>query len=180
MIAPAALGRQHPHLFGRTSSAHPPGPPPPGMGALPFQIVQHSRATSKNGASTMQSTSLVGLWLFLGGAIGVPLGFALSQTAPQMHAEVLLQHRATDIPGPANLEVRYDRWDPGAETGEHEHPGPAILAVLDGELIEETPRGRNTLHAGEAVWRPAHERHNVKNVGSRAARVLAIHFDPVN
>ena len=29
----------------------------------------------------------------------------------------LLQHRVTDIPLPANLEVRDDRWDPGAETG---------------------------------------------------------------
>jgi quercetin dioxygenase-like cupin family protein len=116
---------------------------------------------------------------FLGGAIGFPLGFAFSQTStPQMHVEVQLQHRVTDIPLPANLEVRDDRWEPGAETGAHEHPGPVILAVIEGELVEETSAGINVLRAGQAFWRPARERHNVKNVGSRSARVLAIHFDP--
>jgi quercetin dioxygenase-like cupin family protein len=115
---------------------------------------------------------------FLGGAIGFPIGLALSQGAPQMRVQVLLQHRATDIPLPANLEVRDDRWDPGAETGEHEHPGPAILVVVDGELVEETPTGRNILRAGQAYWRPARGRHNVKNTGATTARVFAIHFDP--
>jgi quercetin dioxygenase-like cupin family protein len=123
------------------------------------------------------------LLLLLGGAIGVPLGggcgFALSQSAPHMRVELLLQHRATDIPLPANLEVRDDRWEPGAATGEHEHPGPVILVVIDGELIEEAPTARNVLRAGQAFWRPARERHNVKNVGPTTARVLAIHFDPV-
>jgi quercetin dioxygenase-like cupin family protein len=117
--------------------------------------------------------------VFLGGAIGVPLGLALSQTAPQMRVQVLLKHRTTDIPLPVNLEVRDDRWDPGAETGEHEHPGPVILVVLDGELVEEIPAGRNVLGAGQAFWRPAHGRHNVKNISSATARVLAIHFDPI-
>jgi hypothetical protein len=49
---------------------------------------------------------------------------------------------------PANLELRDDRSDPGAETGEHEHPGPVILVVIDAELMEETPAGRNIPHAG--------------------------------
>lgn len=126
----------------------------------------------------MQSPSLAALLLLLGSAVGIPLGFALAQTVPQMRVQVLLQHRVADIPLPANLEVRDDRWDPGAETGEHEHPGPVILAVLDGELIEETPAGRNILRAGEVFWRPARGKHNVKNAGSKPARVLAIHFDP--
>ena len=115
---------------------------------------------------------------FLGATIGVPLGLALSQVAPQMRAQVLLQHRATDLPLTANIEVRDDRWDPGAETGEHEHPGPVILVVVDGELMEETPLGRNILRAGRAYWRPARGRHNVKNMGVTTARVFAIHFDP--
>ena len=119
------------------------------------------------------------LLVFLGGVAGVPLGLALSQPAPQMRMQVLLQHRATDIPLPANLEVRDDRWDPGAETGLHDHPGPVILAVIEGELTEETPSDRNILRAGQVFWRPAHGMHNVKNVSSTPARVLAIHFDPV-
>ena len=126
----------------------------------------------------MRCISLAASLFFLGSAIGVPLGLTLSQTAPQMRVQVLLQHRATDIPLPANLEVRDDRWDPGAETGEHEHPGPVILVVVDGELTEETPAGRNVLRAGQAFWRPARGRHNVKNTGATTARVLAIHFDP--
>lgn len=126
----------------------------------------------------MRRISSMALLLCLGGGIGIPVGFALSQTAPQMRVRVLLQHRAIDIPLPANLEVRDDRWDPGAETGEHEHPGPVILVVIDGELVEETPAGSNVLRAGQAYWRSARERHNVKNAGSTTARVLAIHFDP--
>lgn len=126
----------------------------------------------------MRCTSLAAAFLVLGGAIGVPLGVSLSQSAPQMRVQVLLQHRAGDIPLPANLEVRDDRWDPGAETGEHEHPGPVVLVVVDGDLVEETSTGRNILRAGQAYWRPARERHNVRNAGSTTARVLAIHFDP--
>jgi quercetin dioxygenase-like cupin family protein len=117
--------------------------------------------------------------LFLAGcAAGIPLGFALSQAAPQMRAEVVLDRVVDDIPRPANLQVRHDRWDPGAETGVHDHPGPVILAVLEGELIEETADGRNILRAGQVFWRGARQTHNVKNVSDRPARVLAIHFDP--
>jgi quercetin dioxygenase-like cupin family protein len=126
----------------------------------------------------VRHTFLAALLLLLGGAAGILLGFALSQTAPQMRVEVVLQHRVTDIPLPANIEVRDDRWDPGAQTGTHEHPGPVILVVIEGELIEETRSGRNILSAGQAFWRPARETHNVKNVSSNPARVLAIHFDP--
>jgi len=118
------------------------------------------------------------LMLLAGAAVGVPAGYVLSQTAPQMRVQVLLQHHVTDIPLPANLEVRDDRWDPGAETGTHDHPGPVILAVIEGELVEDTPSGRNIMRAGQVFWRPAHGSHNVKNASSTSARVLALHFDP--
>lgn len=126
----------------------------------------------------MRHMSSAALMLLVGGAVGFPLDYAVSQAAPQMRVQVLLQHRVTDIPLPANLEVRDDRWDPGAETGVHDHPGPVILAVIEGELVEDTPSGRNILRAGEVLWRPAHRSHNVKNASSTSARVLAIHFDP--
>ncbi|HJZ42850.1 MAG TPA: cupin domain-containing protein [Hyphomicrobiaceae bacterium] len=126
----------------------------------------------------MRHTSFAALFLLLGGAAGIPVGFALSQAAPQMRVQVVLQHRVADIPLPANLEVRDDRWDPGAETGVHEHPGPVVLAVIEGELVEETPSGHNILSAGQAFWRPARKTHNVKNVSTKPARILAIHFDP--
>lgn len=126
----------------------------------------------------MRHSAIMALLLLAGGAAGVPLGFALSQAAPQMRVQVVLQHRVADIPLPANLEVRDDRWDPGAETGIHEHPGPVILAVIEGELVEETSSNRNILRAGQVFWRPARETHNVKNISERSARALAIHFDP--
>jgi quercetin dioxygenase-like cupin family protein len=119
------------------------------------------------------------LLLLAGSAAGIPLGFALSQALPQMRVEVLLEQVASDIPHPAKVQVHDDRWDPGAETGVHDHPGPAILAVIEGELVEETPTGRNILRSGNVVWRAAKQSHNVKNAGQRPARVLAIHFDPV-
>jgi quercetin dioxygenase-like cupin family protein len=125
----------------------------------------------------MRHGAIMALLLVAGGAAGVPLGFALSQAAPQMRVQVVLLQRVAEIPLPANLEVRDDRRDPGAETGAHDHPGPVILAVIEGELVEDTPSGRNILRAGQVFWRPAHGSHNVKNLSSTSARVLAVHFD---
>lgn len=117
--------------------------------------------------------------LFLAGsAAGIPFGFALSQSGPQLRVDALLHRLVSDIPQPTSLRVHDDRWDPGAETGMHEHPGPAILAVIEGELIEETAGGQSTLLAGRVYWRGARQKHNVKNMSGRPARVLAIHFDP--
>ena len=53
------------------------------------------------------------------------------------------------------------------------------MAVIEGELMEETAGGRNILRAGQVFWRPARETHNVKNVSDKPARVLAIHFEPM-
>jgi quercetin dioxygenase-like cupin family protein len=126
----------------------------------------------------MRRTTFAAMLLLAGCGTGIPLGFALSQAAPQMRVEIVLQQLVGDIPQPANVQVRDDRWDPGAETGVHDHPGPVILAVIEGELVEETPGGRNTLRAGQVFWRAARQTHNVKNVSAKPARVLAIHFDP--
>ena len=126
----------------------------------------------------MSRTTFAVLLLLSGGAAGMPLGFALAQATPQMRVEMVLQQVVGDIPQPTKLAVHDDRWDPGAETGMHDHPGPAILAVIEGELVEETGSGRTTLRAGQVLWRPARQLHNVKNASAKPARVLAIHFDP--
>ncbi len=60
--------------------------------------------------------TIAALLLLTGGAAGIPLGFALSQAAPQMRVEIVLQQRVTDIPQPANLQVYDDRWDPNGVT----------------------------------------------------------------
>jgi quercetin dioxygenase-like cupin family protein len=118
------------------------------------------------------------MMLLAGVLVGIPFGITLSQVLPQFQVDVVLQRVVSEFPQPIKLEVRHDRWEPGAETGMHEHPGPAILAVLEGELVEETPIGRTVLRAGQVFWRAAAQHHNVKNEGSTPARMLAIHFDP--
>jgi quercetin dioxygenase-like cupin family protein len=127
----------------------------------------------------MRYTTFAPLLLLAGAAAGMPLGFALSQVSPHVRVDVVLDRVVSDLPRPVSLRVHDDRWDPGAETGVHEHPGPAILAIIEGELVEETPAGRNALRAGNVVWRAARETHNVKNMSDKPARVLAIHFDPM-
>lgn len=67
----------------------------------------------------------------------------------------------------------------------HESVGDALGRIatarsssfVDGELMEETPSGCNILRAGQAYWRPARGKHNVKNTGASTARVFAIQFD---
>lgn len=127
----------------------------------------------------MTRSSQSAILLFLtGGAVGLSLGLALAQGTPQFSVNVKLDRIADDIPQPATLQVREDRWAPGAETGVHDHPGPAILAIIEGELVEETPTGSSVLRTGQVVWRGARQSHNVKNVSDKPARMLAIHFDP--
>lgn len=127
----------------------------------------------------MRRTSQTILLFLAGVATGVGATLAFSQARPAFAVQQLLERTVDAIPQPARLRVHDDRWEPGAETGTHDHPGPAILAVLEGELVEETPQGNTALRAGEVVWRAARQSHNVKNVSDRPARVLAIHFDPV-
>ena len=127
----------------------------------------------------MRPLTLAAFLLLAGSAAGIPMGFALSQATSQMRVEIVLQRVVSEIPQPTKLQVHDDRWDPGAETSMHEHPGPVILAVIEGELVEETPDGQTTLRAGRVFWRAAHQMHNVKNVSGKPARVLAIHFDPI-
>ena len=122
------------------------------------------------------------IWTLLVFAAGVGTGLgaapAGSQGKPRMWANVLLRMATDEIPRTAALQVNDDHWDAGAETGRHRHPGPAIIYILEGELSETAPEGTTTLKAGEAVWRPARQEHNVRNVSGRPARALAIHLDP--
>jgi quercetin dioxygenase-like cupin family protein len=127
----------------------------------------------------MRYITIAPLLLLAGAAAGIPLGFALSQASPQMRVDVVLRHVVSDLPQPVDVQVLGDRWGPGAETGMHNHAGQVILAVIEGELVEETPAGRNALRAGNVVWRAARQTHNVKNVSDKPARVLAIHFEPM-
>ena len=117
-------------------------------------------------------------WMLLAFAAGLLVAGAPGQTAPRMGTSVLLKTTTTQIPRSVALQVNDDRWEPGAETGRHQHPGPTLIYVLEGELSESTLEGTSTLKAGQAVWRPARHEHNVRNAGARPARAPAIHLDP--
>src|SRR5260370_32904701 len=118
-------------------------------------------------STTMRYIPFAPLLLLASGTAGIPLGFALSQASPQMRVDVVLRQVVSNLPQPVDVQVLDDRWDPGAETGVHDHAGPVILAVIEGELVEETPDGRNTLRAGNVVWRAARQTHNVKNASDQ-------------
>ena len=77
-----------------------------------------------------------------------------------------------------NVRVNLDTWEPGSETARHQHPGPAIIYVLEGELEETRDGEARTLKAGQVVWNPGKTPHNVKNRSDRPARALAVHLDP--
>lgn len=111
---------------------------------------------------------------FLGGAL-----VARAQAPPRMTARVVLDTVTEELRwARTQVRVHLDTWEPGSETGRHQHPGPALLYVLEGELEETAATGTRRLRAGEAVWNRARLVHNVRNRGGQGARVLAVHLEP--
>lgn len=116
---------------------------------------------------------------FAAGLLCGPLAPAAPAGAPRMSAHVLLNLVTEELRWKrTNVRVNLDIWEPGSETGRHEHPGPALLYVLEGELQELRAEGPRTLTAGQAVWNRGRTPHNVRNRGDRTARVLAVHLEP--
>ncbi len=106
-------------------------------------------------------------------------GVAVGQTKPRMWADVLLDVTTDQIPKRTHVRANLDHWEPGAETGRHEHPGPVVFVLLDGELEETLTDGsKRTIKSGQAFWKPPRQAHNVKNVSDKPARALAVHLDP--
>ncbi len=110
---------------------------------------------------------------------GIAAEHARSQTRPGMSADVMLNVATGEIPKPTRVHANLDHWPPGTETGWHSHPGPTVFVMLDGELEELVERGQTRkIKAGQAFWHPSRRAHNVRNVGERPARALAVHLDP--
>lgn len=119
------------------------------------------------------------LALLVAFAAGMAVDPLAGQTRPRMWADLLLDLSIEEVPKRARVRVNLDHWEPGAETGRHTHPGPTVFVMLEGELEEVLGDGRTrTLKAGQAFWKPARTDHNVKNLGGRTARALAVHLDP--
>lgn len=99
--------------------------------------------------------------------------------APRMWADTLLERTTAEIPRPTHVQVKHDHWEPGAETGPHSHPGPAVFVVLEGQLEEVLAGGETrTLVEGRVYWKPARVEHNVRNVTRRMARAVVVHLEP--
>jgi quercetin dioxygenase-like cupin family protein len=100
--------------------------------------------------------------------------------APRMSAKVLLSVVSDELHWKrTQVRVNLDTWEPGSETGRHEHPGPGLLYVLEGELEEvRADASTRPLRTGEAVWNRGRNPHNVRNRSDRVARALAVHLDP--
>lgn len=133
----------------------------------------------KFGIGRLLKPTLIATCVFTAFALGIFYERAGTQAPPRMWAETLLKLTTDAIPRPTLVEVKHDRWEPGAETGRHSHPGPAVFIVLEGEL-EEVLQGGETrsLKAGQVDWKPAQREHNVRNVSGRMARAVVVHLDP--
>lgn len=119
------------------------------------------------------------LLILLAFGAGMALERARAQPRPRMWADVLLDLSTDEIPRRARVRANLDQWEPGATTGRHSHPGPTLIVVLEGELEEVQGDGRpHPLKAGQAYWKRAGTAHEVRNVGPRPARALAVHLDP--
>ena len=99
--------------------------------------------------------------------------------SPRMSAKVLLDVTTGDLRyDRTRVRVHLDSWEPDSEAGQHRHPGPTLIYVLEGQLEETSPDGVRTLRPGQAVWNHAGTTHNVRNRGHGMARALAVHLDP--
>jgi len=118
--------------------------------------------------------------IFAAGVLTGALALAAAPVAPRMSAKVLLSIVSDELHWKnTQVRVNLDTWEPGSETGRHEHPGPGLLYVLEGELEDVRADGTaRPLRAGEAVWNRGRNAHNVRNRTDRVARALAVHLDP--
>lgn len=143
-------------------------------------------------ATAMKTRTIIGPGIIFAAGmlagVGVGLGprllpgadvLAAAPAAPRMSAQVILDVVSDELREPrTNVRVHVDTWPPGAETGRHDHPGPALLYVLEGQLEELNDGTSRALRPGQAVWERARTPHNVRNRTERPARALAVHLDP--
>jgi quercetin dioxygenase-like cupin family protein len=117
--------------------------------------------------------------IFTVGALTGALAVAAAPAAPRMSAQVLLSVVSDELRWRrTQVRVNLDTWEPGSETGQHQHPGPGLLYVLEGELEDVGGNSTRALRAGDAVWNRGRTPHNVRNRSDRVARALAVHLDP--
>ena len=112
------------------------------------------------------------------------LGNLYAQTAPlqiipqaQGHSDE--KHVNLHVNGPSDTLQARLVFQPGAETGWHIHPGPVVVVVKSGALVETHSDGCTTLHpTGSVFFESAGEVHNATNRTNGVAEVYATFLSP--
>jgi quercetin dioxygenase-like cupin family protein len=73
-----------------------------------------------------------------------------------------------------SIRVTTQSFVPGGATGRHQGIEAEIGLVIEGELILESPAGRETLRPGSVYWMPGLTPHDVRNESAGPARMWDI------
>ena len=112
------------------------------------------------------------------------LGHLYAQTAslqiiPQAQGHSDEKHVNLHVNGPSDTLQALLVFQPGAETGWHIHPGPVVVVVKSGALVETHSDGCTTLHpTGSVFFESAGEVHNATNQTNGVAEVYATFLSP--
>jgi len=98
---------------------------------------------------------------------------------PQAQGHSTEKHVNLHVNGPSDTLQALLVFQPGGETGWHIHPGPVIVVVKSGALVETHSDGCTTLHpTGSVFFESAGEVHNATNRTNGVAEVFATFLSP--
>jgi len=101
------------------------------------------------------------------------------QIIPQAQGHSTDKHVNLRVKGPSDTLVAKLTFQPGAETGWHIHPGPVVVVVNSGALLETHSDGCTTLHpTGSVFFESAGEVHNAANQTNGVTEVYATFLSP--
>ena len=101
------------------------------------------------------------------------------QIMPQAQGHSTDKHVNLHVNGPSDTLQALLVFQPGAETGWHIHPGPVVVVVKSGALIETHSDGCTTLHpTGSVFFESAGEVHNATNQTGGVTEVFATFLSP--
>ena len=103
------------------------------------------------------------------------------QIIPQAQGHSSEKHVNLHVNGPSDTLQALLVFQPGAETGWHIHPGPVVVVVKSGALVETHSNGCTTLHpTGSVFFESAGEVHNATNRTNGVAEVYATFLSPTD
>jgi len=101
------------------------------------------------------------------------------QIIPQAQGHSTDKHVNLRVTGPSDTLQALLVFQPGAQTGWHIHPGPVVVVVKSGSLIETHSDGCTTSHPmGSEFFESAGEVHNAVNRTPGVTEVYATFLSP--